>query len=513
MAAWRWQAHTLYLGDFWSSTFFYPHHWVAAYTEHVAPLMPFYTFAEWLTGSSIAAYNAIYLSLFVAAATAACILALKITRSWPAAFVAGLIFGFSPFKFGQTTHLHISAIFLMPIALLLLRELIRRPRVVTAIWLGLVWAIQTLISYYVGFMLLLAMAAYGLAGLILERRVGSRGERRKAVMGTIAYSGIAILLGLVLIAPLTWPYFTSVREEVDQTRSIEEISTYSISPLDPVRPSARAEIEMPAPLGRNPSSETQFYIGFAAGILALAGLTLGRWRESLRWLAVVFTGFLMALGPYKWGVPLPYRAFLTLPGFKGLRVPGRFAAVFFLGIAVLAAMGAAALWRRGKLWKVIVIGLGALVVTEFAVALPVTEPMPGRLAEMPSYVQWLRDAPPGPVVEIPMYRSTVSGSVRQAYRQYLGTYDWNPRVNGYSGYTPRDYPELVEVMRVFPESTSPLDALGVRYVVIHYDELASLDETNSGLPTPDQMRTALAANPRFKPVFADGPTEIYELAP
>ena len=49
------------------------------------------------------------------------------------------------------------------------------------------------------------------------------------------------------------------------------------------------------------------------------------------------------------------------------------------------------------------------------------------------------------------------------------TIDWHPRVNGYSGYLPPGYAEDVQLLNTFPspESLARLQALDVRYVVLH----------------------------------------------
>jgi hypothetical protein len=78
--------------------------------------------------------------------------------------------------------------------------------------------------------------------------------------------------------------------------------------------------------------------------------------------------------------------------------------------------------------------------------------------------------PRGPVAELPV------GSPAAAYawpfvespRQVLSTIDWDPRVNGYSGFTPKHYNFLAKTLNTFPSPISlrALRQRRVRYVVL-----------------------------------------------
>lgn len=577
--SWRWEAHVIATGEwgqFWRGNYFYPYQYPVAYTEHVISLMPLYVMFEQVTGNSIAALNLVYISLFALAGTTGFWLGHEITRSWPGAIVGGLAFGFSPFKFGQITHYHIAAIFMMPVVFVLFRRLIERPRLATALGLGLSWAIQMLASFYLGVICLVGLAAYGGVRLL---------QRREAFnLRFIAIAMSGMLLGLLVIMPLTLPYLTVVKNEITQERSIEEIGTYSTHPrylLKPHQGSFFYSRILNLPVSES-SWELQLFVGIGLGVMATAGLLFWRrstsiqgqdrgegiesremhagcdvdkgelraeqlseqdsrineeasannarsfnsWRrrllrsEKASWFMVSVAGLLCSFGPYmgvpgiKRPVPLPYRALMFVPGFKGLRVPGRFAVLFYLGLAVMAAMGAAWLWSKGRPGKVAVAFLSILMLAEFSLALPVSEGLAGTQDGMPSYVAWLRDAPRGPVIEMPIYREGITGAVRQGYRQYISTYDWLPRVNGYSGYFPHGYKEFVEVMRGFPDKAS-LDALrdrGVRFVLVHFNEYDDPGEDGPGLPNGADLAEAIAATPDLHEVYSAYPAVIYELS-
>lgn len=534
MWSWRWESHifsTWEWGQFWRGNYFYPSRYPVAYTEHVIALMPLFALFEWLTGNSIAALNLVYLSLFALAGAFGCLLGKEVTKSWPGGVFAGLAFGFSPFKFGQITHYHIAAVFTTAAVFVVLRRFVLRPRALTVVGVGVVWAAQMLMSFYLGAICLVGIATYLLVALIQARGVGA--------VKSVALAGAGIALGVALVLPLTLPYLTAVRQEISQERSIQEIGAYSTHPKLLVKPHGSSFLYSRL-LGlseRESNWELQLFVGLALGLMAVVGLLT--WRESggdpkqleqgrlgrimrgeqARWAAVGSAGLVFSLGPYMGlpgihrPIPLPYRALMLVPGFKGLRVPGRFAVLFYLALAVLGAMGAAWLWNRNRAGKITLIGLSLLLLAEFSVTLPVTDGLIGRAEQMPPYVSWLRDAPPGPVIEMPIYREGVTGAVRQGYRQYISTFDWKPRVNGYSGYFPNGYKDLVEVMRGFPDPAS-LQALrdkGVRYVLVHFNEYDAPGQDGPGLPSAVQLKSQIDATPELVAVHDSYPAVIYEL--
>ena len=83
-------------------------------------------------------------------------------------------------------------------------------------------------------------------------------------------------------------------------------------------------------------------------------------------------------------------------------------------------------------------------------------------------------------------------------RMVLATADWMPRLNGYSGFVPPDYPALVELANRFPDpaSIAELQRRGVRYVVLHTTPLDTglADTTDlvnaSGYASIDPARAA-----------------------
>jgi hypothetical protein len=103
---------------FWSTNAFYPHTLTLAYSEHlIVPAIqatPIYV----LSGNVILAYNCLFLSTFVLSGIGAYLLAVELIGDRRAAFVAGLLFAFAPYRFDQLPHLQVMSSQWMPFALL-----------------------------------------------------------------------------------------------------------------------------------------------------------------------------------------------------------------------------------------------------------------------------------------------------------------------------------------------------------------------------------------------------------
>jgi len=211
-----------------------------------------------------------------------------------------------------------------------------------------------------------------------------------------------------------------------------------------------------------------------AAICAFAILTLGAGLLSLG-PTIHVAGQALLRGPYL----LLYR---YVPGFSGVRVPGRFAVLVMLGVAVLAAAGAGRLLERLRPRRRagVVLALLVLIALEYA-----SFPWPSERVEaagpLPAVYPWLA-AQPGDfaVVELPI-------DVYPAFEhdiRYIGcsTRHWKRLVNGYSGYFPTGYLALTGMLQAFPDAGSlrTLSRLGVRYAIVHRDlfsaaQLAAFD--------------------------------------
>jgi hypothetical protein len=88
---------------------------------------------------------------------------------------------------------------------------------------------------------------------------------------------------------------------------------------------------------------------------------------------------------------------------------------------------------------------------------------------IPAVYDWLSTAPSGPVLEYPAAGLEGRIGPQDATYMYFSTAHWRPLLNGYSGFAPPRYREMLGELQAFPSQGS-LDYLrgrGVRYLLVH----------------------------------------------
>jgi len=205
--------------------------------------------------------------------------------------------------------------------------------------------------------------------------------------------------------------------------------------------------------------------------VALLGAST-RAREALRtWVAspagifsiVTLFAAAMSLGPeiHARGRTIAdtsiYAAFYHyVPGYDGVRVPARFAMIVTLGLAALAALGAAALERRSRRFLVVLAAV-LILVEAAAMPIPINEnstkyaqtdlaPLPPRIAmgdSAPPVYRYVAELPDDAIIlELPLGEPAFD--IRY---MFYSTGHWKRLVNGYSGGAPLAYEFLTEALK------------------------------------------------------------------
>lgn len=103
--------------DFWNANIFHPDPLALALSEHLVGLslqvLPVY----WLTGNIILCYNLLFMSTFALSAFGTYLLVRDLTGDKRAALIAGLIYGFLPYRIASVPHLQVISSQWMPFAL------------------------------------------------------------------------------------------------------------------------------------------------------------------------------------------------------------------------------------------------------------------------------------------------------------------------------------------------------------------------------------------------------------
>ncbi|MEO5739396.1 MAG: hypothetical protein ABIS29_02245, partial [Vicinamibacterales bacterium] len=132
----------------WNPPAFYPLAGVLSFSENLLGLTLISTPLQWLGAGPQAAYNVVFLLTFPLSAIGAYLLTLELTKRRDAAFLAGVLFGFAPYRIAHLPHIQLLASFPIPFALLGLHRYLRDPR---QKWLALFaagWFLQGICNGY-----------------------------------------------------------------------------------------------------------------------------------------------------------------------------------------------------------------------------------------------------------------------------------------------------------------------------------------------------------------------------
>jgi len=188
------------------------------------------------------------------------------------------------------------------------------------------------------------------------------------------------------------------------------------------------------------------FFGYTAMLLAAYGLWSNR-RRAWAWGAAALTAFfwLLALGPvvrvngYETGIPGLFPLLLKIPFFQANRYPSRYSVLILLGLALLAALGLAALMGRVRASrrKALALSLtGLLLFEHLSIPLPLSD---FRLP--PAYKAVVTDPRPAAVLDLPIgwrngFNVFGKSDVIIMYTQWWQTYHHKPRLGGNTSRNP-----------------------------------------------------------------------------
>ncbi|MEV4627598.1 hypothetical protein AB0J90_15060 [Micromonospora sp. NPDC049523] len=492
LQAWQmsWSGHILLTNPalLWQSNAFYPESWSFAFSDTLLGYAP----AGMIGHGPVAAlvrYNIIFVLAHALATVGAYALVRQLGAGRIGAAVAGVAFAYPPWLLSQAGHLHIISNGGIPLALAMLARghgwSLRhgfRPERKHAGWaLGgwLVAAWQLSLGFGIGlpFAYLLAVIFIVSAVTWFVRRTWFWPERRPLGVrllladfwGAVIFAGIGVLLAI--------PYFRVAELHPNAKRTVGDLALYSPPPsgfvVAPQESLLWGRLHEAARAGLPWAPENTLLPGFVLYALALAGLFFSIWtvRQRLLLLGGVLVSGILTLGTEFFGGRFTYLPlFEHLPGWDGLRTPGRLMIWTTLLLGILAAGSVSAFAKRAR-------DISA------AERIP---PRPGpllRLATLLPLVLVLAEglnSTPTPIVPAqPAALRTVDGPVLvlpsdQGTDQNVmlwSTSRFQDVVNGGSGFTPDSLAQARERTRAFPdqESVDYLRGLGVKTVVLLKD--------------------------------------------
>ena len=450
------------LADFWNANIFFPERTTLAFSEHFVAQAVMIAPVQWLTGNPILGYNVAFLATFVLTGLGMYLLTQSLTGSDAAGYVAAFIAAFNQYRLiYEVAHLHTLSIHWFPFALYALHRYFETDR--RRYLAGAAAAIVALSLSSIYYM------AYCAPFIVLFAAFDAVRTGRVKALGVWFELWAAAALVLVVTAPFLLPYI-DVQQRLGVQRSIGEVVGFSAT-LDHYR------VALP---------------GFAAALmLAALAIVGGLVDRSLRWLTIatamsIGLAFWLSLGPIPQGggQPLGWPGLYAVlhnyvPGFSGLRVPARFAMLFFVFLALLAGVGVTVVERR---WRQVgrtlaVVALAAFLLQAQPGPFPLNQPLPSPglvtpppayltpRAELPAIYEAVDSLRPGAILaELPFGDSWYD----LRYMYFSGIHR-RRLLNGYSGLFPPSFLARQKVLtRPLLDPEASAQALGgATHIVVH----------------------------------------------
>jgi hypothetical protein len=210
-----WNAHAVPLTErWWNAPIFFPSNGALAFSETLLGLLPITAPIQWSGGSPITAYNVAFLLTFPLSALAAHALVLRLTGRHDAAVIAGLVYGFNPFRIAHFPQIQVMTSYWMPLSLLGLHAYATNGKARWLVIFGAAWLMQALSNgYYLLFFPVLI-------GLWLAWFALSRAFARRLLVIVAAW----IVASLPLV-PLLWGY-RRIHAAFSFQRGVGEINVF-----------------------------------------------------------------------------------------------------------------------------------------------------------------------------------------------------------------------------------------------------------------------------------------------
>jgi hypothetical protein len=246
--------------DYWNANIFHPDPLALALSEHLfgqtLQVLPVYA----ITGNIILCYNLLFISTFALSAWGTYLLVYDLTNDRRAAFIAGLVFGFLPYRIASVPHVQVMSAQWMPFALFGLNRFVTRGSRLaleggTAALVMQNWSCGYYLLYFAPFVPLLVLHRMWTAGRLAQASVW---------IGLCAAAAVTLACTL----PFLFPYAEAQRR-FGFERGLGEVVTFSanvwsyVTAAEPVR-------LWGSRLRFYPHGEGETFLGFMPWLLGIA---------------------------------------------------------------------------------------------------------------------------------------------------------------------------------------------------------------------------------------------------
>ena len=494
---------------FWDANFYFPATGVMTFADHlIGPTIQAALF-RLVWDNDVAAYNFLFLGSFVLCGLTTAWVMRQAGASRGAAIVAGLIFAFTPYRFDQRAHLPMLLTQWIPLVLWHWDRLLAKPSRVPAAAFTAAYVLHVTGGTYLGYFVHLALAVF----LVMHWRDWRTWLTPRSLRVLVPVTAICVAVALTVFLP-----YVRVHDRMNLARGESEIRYFGASLESYFSIEGGNKLWGERLLPGKP--ENHMFASVVTTLLAAAGAIAaararrrGRDAGELRAPIARFDRNVLVMATFFFllsfaAIYLPIAR--ILPGLAQMRVPTRVYPFISFALALFAARGVDwLLARAGGARRALAAGAIAIVLLfELRTEMPWRR-WPQRSIEKGIYHEIARRPEVRAVLHLPMHQDGW-----QARYMYFSTLHWKPIANGYSGYEPATYRELMARVSKRPLDDATLDyvvSLGVTHIATHLANRAAPGVEEELLDWAE--RFAGGPEPRVRLVASAGDDRLYEILP
>ncbi|MGA7440018.1 MAG: hypothetical protein WBW32_17990 [Luteibacter sp.] len=426
-----------------SPNFFYPMRGALTFSDNHWGTAWIYSIYRGLGADRYQAFDIWYLTAYVVNFTVSYAVLRKLRFSPVASTVAAFAFTFPMPVIAKHFHAQLVYRFLIPVGLLCWQRFRETTSWRWVGWLSLAVAGQFYISIYLGYFMLLFLAAW----ILVQWRVDQWGPsgwfsqwrswRTPAARRDLVIASLMVLVSLAALVALMHPYLHYAKV-YGFGRPPDEIA--SMLP----RPQSYLLADESLIWGRLTSGmfsvpvRGEQQIAFGIGIIGLAIVGLVRSRQRIRWIALLSFLLLVVLTLSVDGHSL-YMWLAKLPGVNSIRAVARIGLVMALPLALLVAVGVDSVRNAGAPLRILV-GLLVVAMAAESVAMRTVHFDMGQARAQTAHMMAQLPSPlPAKAILFNPSRPDTPFYITELDGMLLSQAANRPTLNGYSGNLPPGY--------------------------------------------------------------------------
>ena len=254
-----WNARTIPWTDAWYQfPIYFPASDALTFSEHLLGVSAIASPIYWVTHNGLTTYNLTLWLSYPLCALAMFALVWRLTRSGPAAFLAGLAFGFAPYRAAQLPHIQVLIVFWAPLALLGLHAYFETRRLRWLALFAAAWMLQGAANGYFLVYFSIVVGAW-----ILWFGVAARRWRE------VAMTAVALALGALPLLPILYRYWVT-HHRYGFSWGPEVVRTFAADITSPACPVAG--LSLWGWLGGNCGPESELFLGPTLAVLSVVSV-------------------------------------------------------------------------------------------------------------------------------------------------------------------------------------------------------------------------------------------------